>query len=271
MSATCHVCDEPLTDNGTLCHGDARALALALRDVPWLYAQLELTVTKQARIQHRNGPRPAVVELDPVRMVFDLRASEARDHLEGMLRSWVINLADDTAVAYAGPLTLAGYAAWLGARAGVIRMREWGPDAYDEVMGALRFAHTAIDAPPDLEPVGACPTEDCGAELWCKRNAPTVRCRECQATHDRQALRDALLEQASRIRATAPVIARALTASGEPLKLGRIHVWVHRGLLEPVGKDAKGGSLFRLGDVRAVLERMERRVPKGVIGQKGKR
>lgn len=278
MTRACAVCDEQTPDDGYLCHGDTRRLALALIDVPALVRELDVTITKRSRVAHRTGPA-RYMELDPVRMVFDLRASEALTSLRSSLRGWAGNLAEDVGWDI-GPTDegVRGTAMWLAGHTGKIRLRDWAPDMFIEVMDAIRTAHRAIDAPPDIVFMGHCPAPTveggaCGAELWAKSGAAASWCRACGAEVDLLELRAALLAEAAHVRAPATVLACALTTrDGDPLRVERIWKWGQRGLITPVGRDPITGSdLYRLGDVAAVLARMERRVPAGVIGKKGHR
>lgn len=268
---TCAVCETDIPDNGSLCHGDARRLALALRDVPELVRELETTITRRDRVAYR--PRPnSTGEVDPVRMPFHVPASTALADLRVGLRSWASNLADDTRETM--PYHVVDCSGWLAARIDAIRLRDWGPDMFVEVMGLIRDCQHVIDAPPELVFTGACPTvgEDdyeCGAELWAPPAAAETRCRACGTTHDVGELRDAMIRDAAHVRAPASAIARALTSQGLPLTLDRILAWKKRGHIAPVGVDPKTGSdLYRLGDVEATLKRMDHKVPKGVLDKK---
>lgn len=269
---TCAVCEADIPDSGTLCHGDARRLALALRDVPELVRELETTITRRDRVAYR--PRPnSRGDVDPVRMPYHAPASDALDALAGSLRSWASNLCEDM-----GYEAIVGHpskvAPYLADRMAEIRLRGWAPDMFEEVMGHIRDCQHVIDSPPELVFTGACPTvgEDdyqCGAELWAPPDAAATRCRSCGTTHDVAELRDAMIREASHIKAPASFIARALTSQGLPLKAERIYTWRRRGAIAPVGVDPKTGQdLYRLGDVQATLERMDRKVPKGVIGKR---
>lgn len=271
----CGVCEEPVPDAGSICHGDARRLALMLRDVPALARELDVTVTRRAKVAHRAGPARAV-ELDPVRVDFDVRASAALDHLGGMLRGWAVNLAEDIDrnAPPGGRNVVAGYALWIAARIGDVRLRPWAPDMFAEVTDAVREATRAIDAPPDLAFMGHCPGaydtgEGCTAELWAPPGTPVGRCRECGTEVDFAELRAAYVADAAHVLAPAPVIARAFTSQGQALTVERVRQWRHRGLVAPVDRDpATGRDLFRLGDVAEVLARMDARTPPGVLGRR---
>lgn len=272
MSPVCPICEEP-TD-AALCHGCARRLALALRDVPTLARELDVTITKRAKVAHRAGPGPSVVELDPVKLEFDIRASEALAHLTGILRSWAGNLADDLGGDIGPTYSIGATALWLASHADLIRAKDWAPDLYAEAMDAIKAATRAIDAPPELVFKGHCPKpaddgHPCRAELWGKPGASEGRCRVCGAEVDYAVIAAAYMALAADLRAPASVIARALTAQGKPLEAMRIYQWVKRGHLAKVGKDHRTNQdLYRLGDVAEVLARMERKLTPGVIGKR---
>jgi hypothetical protein len=280
MSRVCSVCEEPIPDAGTICHGDARRLAFTLRDVPSLVIELDTTITRRARVAHRSGPGGSS-ELDPVRVPFHEGASKALDDLRVSLRGWAENLADENGyqVSTKGQVHLGYFAVFLSARMSEVRMKDWAPDMFDEVSDAVRRARRAIDAPPDLVFMGRCTAERpdgdsrvlvvCGDELWCPADATEVRCWTCSATHARDELLTHYTGLAADVTAPAPVIARALTAQGQPLEVMRIYQWKRRGKLAPVGKDpVTQNDLYRLGDVADVLAAMERKTPAGVLGKR---
>lgn len=269
-------CGEPVPDQGFLCHGCAARLGFMLRDVGALAAELDVTITKRSNIAHRPGPASQHPEIDPVRMVYDVRASNALDALTGALRSWAANLADDTGTpGPGGSWSLAATGRWLADRIRHIRMMDWAPDMQAEVTDTIKAARRAIDAPPELVFHGHCPAETenggtCGAELWGPSAATERRCRQCGTTIDLTELRAWYMATGAHIHATAPVIARALTSQGHPLRQERIRKWKQRGLIAPVGVDpATGHELYRLGTVAEVLARMDAKAPHGVLGRKG--
>jgi hypothetical protein len=243
-------------------------LAYTLRDIPELLRELDVTITRRAKVAYRPGPG-GTPELDPVTMPFHEGASNALEDLRGSLRGWAQNLADDEGEELPKSWGLRSCAVYLAARAAQVRMRGWAPDMYVEVMDAVRRARRAIDAPPDLVFMGRC-GDPCNEELWCPPGAHSVECRACGAVWERDELLAHFTGLAANVTAPAPVIARALTAQGKPLDAMRIYQWRKRGHLAPVGRDARTGSdLYRLGDVADVLARMERKAPKGILGSKG--
>jgi hypothetical protein len=266
----CQICDEPLADAGSICHGDARRLAFVLRDVPQLVIELDTTITRRARVAHRSGPGGSS-ELDPVRVPFHEGASNALEQLRASLKGWAENLAEENGytVSTKGQQHLGYFAVFLSARMSEVRMKGWAPDMYEEVTDAVRRARRAIDAPPDLVFMGRCRQESCGDELWCPADATEVRCWSCPAVYERDDLLAHYTGLAADVTAPAPVIARALTAQGKPLEVMRIYQWKRRGYLAPVGKDMHTkNDLYRLGDVAAVLARMERKTPPGILGKR---
>ncbi|BCT75582.1 hypothetical protein SCMU_14240 [Sinomonas cyclohexanicum] len=271
----CGVDGEPVTDAGAICHGCAARLGYTLRDIRGLARELDVTITRRSRVASRPGPGAA--EVDPVRLDYDTRASAALHELTGALRSWAVNLADDTHTP--PPPTTApvgAVAGWLADRVRHVRLMGWAVDMHHEVTDTVQRARRAIDAPPELAFMGHCPAQIgdgvCGAELWAPSRATDRRCRQCGHTIDLTALRASYLEDAAHIHAPAPVIARALTSHGAPLRADRIYLWRRRGVIAPVGKDPRtGADLYRLGTVAEVLARMDAATPRGVLGRKGKR
>jgi hypothetical protein len=159
--STC-ACGRPVTD-ATCCQGCANRFAVDLGDVPWLVGQLTLTITRQAVLDQRNGPRSAET---PV--AFHLKASDVLDRLTGTLTSWVRLVSEERGhgrkLPAPGPSSLAG---WLLAEVEWIRHHDAGAEAFDEIGDRVRDARHVVDTPRNRAtfPVCPCPETDCPGEV----------------------------------------------------------------------------------------------------------
>src|SRR5690606_2934282 len=69
-------------------------------------------------------------------------------------------------------------AAWLSARLQRLVRHPAAPEAHGEITAAVRDARRVVDRPQERRFAGYC---DCGAALYARPGAATVRCRDCDA------------------------------------------------------------------------------------------
>ena len=84
----CAVDGRPSSD-AFLCHGCLDALKVELRAIPWLVEQLEVTLTRQARVGRRNGPRSTERPLP-----FHVNAAVDLETLRDGLGMWATTVAE---------------------------------------------------------------------------------------------------------------------------------------------------------------------------------
>lgn len=292
-------CGRPSPD-ATICPACAYRLTDALTDVTGprgLAYDLDVTLTRQARLGDRTGSRPTEVDKDvdddgrqwpgtlrPTAMPYDARASEVAAHLKGVLAGWARVVAEETGV-YAdtnrrgiGPIcrrcdhascraipaipeppdTLAGLAAWLQPRVGWLRHHAAAAEAHDEIVEAVRAARRVIDRPADRLYAGPC--DECGGDLYARPGALAVECRPCELVYEVEARRAWLLAALEEHLATTIEISRALTSLAQPVTPAAIRGYAHRGQLIPRGVNDRRHPLYRLGDVLDILTRQAERV-----------
>lgn len=251
--------------------------------MPGLAAELELAVTRQTRLGGATGGSRATERPLP----FSQDASRVRSTATHTFLAWLLDAAARRRrrIAPLGPTcrdcthpscerrrgNLAGMALCLVDHLPWLLVRADAGQAVDELTYAVALIRRAIDRPADRVYVGTClaPLPDrkhCTTDLYAHRGADTITCPACTVEYDVSARRSWLLDQAENQLATAPEIARAVTALGQPIKVERIRQWAHRGRLIPhtfdeLDSDATGATrirpLYRVGDVLDLIAAQE--------------
>jgi hypothetical protein len=187
VTVTCQTCTAPVGDQASLCAGCSAQLKATLEAIPTLVDELDTTITRQAVLGVRGGPRAAEKPLP-----FHVQASEAAWVLRNTLSGWARVIAEEVlAGAETGlggingsiryptspeTITTAQIAVWLAGHLEQLRHHQAAGEAHDEIRGAVQAAQRTIDHPRTRHtfPVGPCP--DCGAHLtaYLRRDEPPV-------------------------------------------------------------------------------------------------
>lgn len=242
MTALCAApgCDAPVQD-ATVCSHCAGRLEEALGDVPALWADLELTLTRQGVISQRAGGRSAETPVP-----WDQRASDASWVLRNTLSTWMRDLAHERE--YYPPDRIDGITGWLLSRIERIRHHPAGGECVDEILEAVANARRAVDRPAGRWYLAPC--DHCDTDLYAKAGARWARCGVCGAEYDvhgrKQQMRHTLEDQLFGATDMADVL-RHLGVSVTP---AMVRGYAHRGRLT-----ARGGErpLYRVGDVLDIL------------------
>ncbi len=251
-TSSCEVpgCDR-LAAGATICGGCLGRLTRALGDVPALARELEVAITRQARVTDPGERRPG----GKTPLVFHYAASEACWVLRNTLVGWVRELADDGESWPAD--VIAGISRWLGARTGRIRIHPAGGEAVDEITSAVGAAWRAVDHPPDRVYAGPCPR--CGTDCYAPLGAASATCRGCRTPLDVAEARTWMLAQLDDHLFTAHEMTRVLARVGVVLTDERMRQIARRNL-QPRGHDHRGRKLYRLGDVHDWIARHGRAI-----------
>lgn len=150
MSTThypCDLCGRPSGDDAPACVSCADQAAAALRQVAeWLAEALEDAVGRRTALGSRSGGgKPTKASEAP--SLIDFHASEASGVLRSTLSTWVRLVAEDGSTATLPADTVAAMASWLEPVIQWIRTRQYGAEAVDEILAAVRQAVRAVDTP----------------------------------------------------------------------------------------------------------------------------
>lgn len=244
-------------DQATFCAACAHRLDAHIADVcgyQGLAYDLDLAITRQARIGTRSGGRPTET---PV--AFDQRASEAAAALKNTLTSWVRLIAEETGAVLPAD-DLVRVAAWLRPRVGWLRHHEAGAEAYDQILDAVRDARRAVDRPAEKLYAGPC--DQCGQALYARPAAEYVTCRtpECEdIAYPVEDRRRWMRDQLEDLVGGASYVATVCTGLGVKVSESAVRMWVKRHKLRPLDyapslkgegdPDGKPRPMYRVGDV----------------------
>jgi hypothetical protein len=252
-------------DSAFLCRGCLDALKAELRSVAWLVEQLGVTLTRQARVGQRNGPRSAETPLP-----FHLRASVDLETLRDGLGMWALAVAERRGVALDAAATPATLAAWLLRWAGEVAQHPDAAELHGDVLAMTEAARRTIDLPPQKHFVGPC--DDCGEDLYCGPSAKVVACRTegCEFSAEVESRRIWLLEAAVDQLRTAAELSRELPwIGGVTIDRKRINQWAARGQVVkylPHARDPHGYPRFRVGEIIDMARRAVSESPARVAG-----
>lgn len=243
-------CDRPMPGSRAICGACEADIARALASVPGVCADLDVTLARQTS-------RTTAGKTSAVPLPFDPRASEAAWVLRSALAGWVRQLQEHRPEPWPAD-TPQDMAAWLAQRLQRLAAHPAAPEAHGEICGAVRAAQRAVDRPAERQFAGRCP--GCGAALYAKPGARTVRCRDCDAQPlDVEAQREAMLAAIADQLMTAVQVADVLTRLAAPLPADTVRHWARGGRLINHGHDAGGHALYRVSEVRELLiEKLKR-------------
>ena len=267
MAAECSICTRPSND-ANLCVSCLDALKAELRAVPWLVEQLEVTLTRQARVGQRNGPRSAEHPLP-----FHVNAAVDLETLRDGLGMWATTVAEQRQIQVDAVGSVA-LASWLLRWAGEVAQHPDAAELHGDILAMTAAARRTIDLPAERRYVGPC--DECGRDLYCSALAKVVRCQTegCEFEAPVEERRTWLLEAAVDQLRTAAELSRELPwIGGVTIDRKLINQWASRGLggvvLTPYGphpRDPYGRTRYRLGEVLGFARRAIEARPARIAG-----
>lgn len=225
-------CGQP---DGVLCTTCTAAFVTMLAAVPQLVDQLQVAISKQARVSAVNGKGGLARERSPL----NWGAVAVRDALLVEVALW----GDDVAA---------------------VRRH---PQAGEIVSGfgrVVKDAYRAIDRMQDRQYLGTCLYEEdgatCHAELWAREGAHEVRCGQCEQVWSIADRRKKMMEKAEDVITT---VKRASEYIGElggfAVSQKTIRTWMDRGKL-PVYEGETDERHLRMGDLMEILREKASRI-----------
>ncbi len=256
MTAKCPVCQCEQAE-GLLCHEDTSRLERELGDVAAIVAELDVTLSKQARIGNA-GPSGLARERTPI----NVGAMAVADDLQNTLTTWAREVGALDRWDYRLPAQPAITASrLLLGRIDAIRRHPAVVELFDEVTDTIAQARRAVDRPADREYLSQCMVETpddegrmvtCLAELYARKGASTVTCKVCGITHEVVERRVAMLERARDMLFTVREAAQMMgDVGGIRVTEASIRGYIHRP--SNALNYRPGTKLIRLGDLLAVV------------------
>jgi hypothetical protein len=222
-----------------LCTGCLDALKAELRAIPDLVEQLNVTLTRQARIGERNGPRSTETPLP-----YHAGASVDLEALRDTLHYWCKTIAEKRGVRLDADIQPDQLSRWLLRYPTEAAQLEDAAELFENIHSMTKTARRTIDLAPDRRFLGPC--DECGAELyiWCTPNRipDTVYCatEECSFSARVEERRGYLLEKAYNQLMTAAEMSRAIRelvpGQTRPISANTISQWAARGLSTTDGR-----------------------------------
>jgi len=295
MSTTpvCPICGKPIHDNAYICASCGQTLTTALNHIADLHSELDVTLTRQARIGSTNGPAQAPeVDPDPLPknvilwgvavqpLPFHLGASKVAHDVANTISTWARVILEERRMELPpipeppiGPVcnpTECKHESCTVIRwhikdseithaARFIAAHVWWlrhrPEA-PEAYSDLIIADLQLERIIDNPPTlkYAGPCNICRKDLYVREGSGVVECRPCGMTYDMAGRREWLLEAAEDRLERAGFIARAVSDLGSSISADRIRKWAERGRLVPHATDGLGRPLYRVGDVTELLK-----------------
>jgi hypothetical protein len=266
-TAECPVCGCP-QEQGLLDNACTTRLERELGDVASIVAELDIAISKQARIGNASGPGGLARERSPI----NVGAMLVADDLQNTLTTWARDVLPNMGPYAMGPYSLPNPSTFaarlLLAHIDAIRRHPAVVELVDEITDAIAQARRVVDRPADRAYLGQClvetPDEEgnpvtCYEEIWARPSASTVTCKVCGIEHPVRERRAWLLTKAEDYLFTVKDASEMLGEVGHiTVTQASIRGYIHRGKI-----GYKSGKTIRLGDLLAVVveegEKAERR------------
>ena len=266
-AAGCSVCSSPTGDGGRLCRTHTDELARDLTTIPDLVNELEVTITRQARItSERHGGRSAEHPLP-----WNLHASEKASDLNTTINAWALDTSrlgederDQLAEHHHSDTT--AVTAWLTRNLHTLRHHQEAGQAYDELTNAIREARRAVDRPLDYMPLGKCASDidrdtPCEATLYGHPERQYASCRDCGARHRITDRLEWMLDHLRSQLVTIPEAVGIAYLAGKRTTEDKLRLMASRGRFLAAGT-SDGKPTYRMSEVlKALEERYKHRKP----------
>lgn len=224
--------------------------------VEWIAEALEETVTGQT--SHPAGPRSRRAKKGSTEEDSSLPmhwlASDVEWVLANTLNAWITHVTTNRFMTHPGRLGVSAAARWLNTARHVtgLALTPEGPQALDELCYAIAQARRVVDRHEHPAYVGACPV--CKGDLYARRGAEKITCRECERVVTTRADNDQRIDVELDGRLfTAPELVDVVEArlgikitTKTIRNLARYRITTH-------GQDRRGHALYRCGDVLDAL------------------
>lgn len=264
----CGVCSAPAGDDARLCKSHTDELAGLLAGVAELVAELDVTITRQARTTRpsdggRSTERP---------LAWNEAASARAFELNTCLNGWALDTArldedERDQLIHCHHSDTGSVAAWLVRNLHTLRLHAEAGIAYDDIRQAIREARRAIDRPSDPVPFGPCGQifdngDVCQEILYGQLDRPQVPCRACGALHPTRGRLEWMLQYMQGMLATIPELVAIASLAGKRTNADALRLMHSRGRFIAKGVDAAGQPTFRVSECLKALDEKGKHRPK---------
>jgi hypothetical protein len=246
MNEPCQVewCDRPVVE-GHICMACTTRLERALGDVPALWDELDIVLTRQARYNATEG-RPGA----ETALAFNQRASDTGTALRNILNTWCRLIGDERGRQLPHDDHPATVAKWLLHHVPWIRHHRAGADCVEEILSVVNDTRRLVDRPAPRVYAGPC--TECGGGMYAKPDAAVVWCRACGLEHSPTDMWLWMWQESQDKLVTAREAVILLGRMGYQIPQKTIEKWKHRGRLTDRGHRDEI-LVYRFGDVRDLV------------------
>lgn len=261
MANQCVICASKIK-NGAACHDCIAEFVSLVCDIGvsddrrlCLLDELDIQISRQ----NRNRDALASVSRSANRALpYDPRAAMASTALAASLAKWAWAYgakhdAYPIGVAIGAPRACAR---WMALHDRALRSDIRTGHAYRDLAKLANTARGLIDRQRDKWYAGTCGRNGCMTDLYADPDRQSVQCPVCGTVHNVADRRAALLDAVGDVLATATEIARAVHLHNAHLTVAMINGYVFRGRLIKRGRNPAGETLYRVGDVIDIVQRI---------------
>lgn len=260
-------CGRPTAD--PLCSGCLDELLAALRALPDLLAELDVTLTRQDALVPR-GPAGRSGETP---LPFRPEASALASSATAMVITWAREVHEQNPHLRPPAGGTREAAVWLAGLPNLLAMHPAADELHADLTGLAAEVRYRVDRRPDRIYSGPCgaPTPDnepagegdgaCPGHLYARPGAGMVTCPECGAGHDVAERRAWMIASALDMLVTAPVaLGWTRLLMDHEVPPGTWRSWLSRRRILARGADRHGRPVYRFGDVvELVTDHLRRR------------
>jgi hypothetical protein len=252
-------CGRPTAD--MLCAGCLGELLAALRELPGLLIELDVTLSRQDSLARRGSAGQGAEAPLPFCPLASALASSAVSTVTTWARE--VHERNPHLRPPAGSATDA--VAWLVGWPSLLSLHPAADELHADITGLANEIRFRVDRPPDRVYGGPCgaPTDagPCPGHLYAHPGHAMVVCAVCGAGHDVAERRAWMIESALDMLVTAPVaLGWARLLMDHEVPAGTWRSWLSRRRVLVRGADRLGRPVFRFGDVvELVTDHLRRR------------
>ncbi|GAB3459136.1 hypothetical protein [Actinophytocola sediminis] len=252
-------CGRPTAD--FLCAGCVAELVGALRELPDLLAELDITLSRQDTLVAPG----AASRRTSIPLPFRPEASALASSAATTITTWARDVHEQNTHLRPPAGTTTDAAVWLTRWPNLLAMHPAADELHADLTGLADQIRHRVDRRPDRVYSGPCgaPTEEgpCPGHLYAHAGAGLVVCPVCRAGHDVAERREWMTDRARDMLLIAPVaLGWARLLLDHVIPPGTWRSWLSRRRIPTRATDRFGRALYRFGDVvDLVTDHLKRR------------